>query len=594
MDANRHQRLPSRKDDRLIIHFDYDCFYASVFEAENPTLKSLPLAVQQKHIIVTCNYEARRRGLYKLQLITEAKRLCPEVVIVLGEDISRFRDASKDLYNFLEKFSWSNRVERLGFDEVWLDMTDCVDYNLDLLNFNSLEQSFFQTSKDDPTSGFAFDASTFAGHVYPKGQVVDGLAKDLAMRLRLGSHLAMYIRHQLEDTKGYTATVGISTNKLLSKLVGNLNKPRGQTTLLPPYIGSDDSNVINFIDGHDLGKIPGIGFKMAQKLREHILQRPADFAFGLVEGGTKEKVTVRDVRLQPELNPERLEKILSGPGAPHGIGFKIWCLLHGIDDTEVGVARLVPRQISIEDSYIRLDTLPEVIRELTALSRSLLNRMRVDLLMNDDDEGPPQDTNEKNVMSSQKRWLAHPKTIRLSTRPKAPLNSDGSRTRTFKRISHSSSLPQFVFKMVDSIPSLAEKLVQECLLSMFRRLHPEKQGWNLSLINIAVTNMAEAAGDTKTAKGRNISNMFKRQEDVLKDFRVVDSEEDAIEDEALTAYSKDRHFEPWADDYESGGEELDVEGDVGGAEVCGVCGAQMPTFALGAHARFHDLGSEES
>jgi len=89
-----------------------------VFEAENPALKSLPLAVQQKHIIVTCNYEARRRGLYKLQLITEAKRLCPDVIIVLGEDISRFRDASKDLYSFLEKFSWNRKVEKLGFDEV--------------------------------------------------------------------------------------------------------------------------------------------------------------------------------------------------------------------------------------------------------------------------------------------------------------------------------------------------------------------------------------------------------------------------------------------------------------------------------------------
>jgi len=476
-------------------------------------------------------------------------------------------------------------------------MTDCVEYNLDLLNFNSLEQSFFQTSKDDPTCGFAFDASTFAGHAYPQGQVVDGLAKDLAMRLRLGSHLAMYIRHELEDKKGYTATVGISTNKLLSKLVGNLNKPRGQTTLLPPYVGSDDSNVTNFIDGHDLGKIPGIGFKMAQKLREHVLQRPPDFAFGLVEGGTKEKVTVRDVRLQPDLNPERLEKILSGPGAPHGIGFKVWCLLHGIDDTEVGVARPVPRQISIEDSYVRLDTLPEVIRELTSLSRSLLTRMRVDLLISDDDE-PPQNATEQTVVVSQKRWLAHPKTIRLSTRPKAPLNSDGSRARTFKRISHSSSLPQFVFNTVDSVPSLAEKLVQECLLSMFRRLHPEKQGWNLSLINIAVTNMAEAAGDTKTAKGRNISNMFRRQEDVLKDFRVVESEEDSIEEEneVPTPYTKDedRTSEKWTDDYDNGEEELDAESDVGGAEVCGVCGAQMPGFALSAHARFHDLGSEES
>lgn len=97
---------------------DYDCFYASVFEAENPALKAQPLAVQQKHIVVTCNYEARRRGLRKLQLITEAKRVCPDVVIVLGEDLTRFRDASRDLYTFLQSSIWSGQAERLGFDEV--------------------------------------------------------------------------------------------------------------------------------------------------------------------------------------------------------------------------------------------------------------------------------------------------------------------------------------------------------------------------------------------------------------------------------------------------------------------------------------------
>ena len=108
-----------RDDSRVLIHFDYDCFYASVVENENPALKSLPLAIQQKQIVVTCNYEARKRGLRKMQLITEAKRVCPEAVIVLGEDLTPFRHASKELYNWLHATAWSDRAERLGFDEVW-------------------------------------------------------------------------------------------------------------------------------------------------------------------------------------------------------------------------------------------------------------------------------------------------------------------------------------------------------------------------------------------------------------------------------------------------------------------------------------------
>ena len=89
-----------------------------MFEREDPKLRFLPLAVQQKHIIVTCNYEARRRGLHKLQLVREARNMCPEVIIVLGEDLTRFRNASKDNYNFLRSYAWSGKAERLGFDEV--------------------------------------------------------------------------------------------------------------------------------------------------------------------------------------------------------------------------------------------------------------------------------------------------------------------------------------------------------------------------------------------------------------------------------------------------------------------------------------------
>lgn len=44
--------------------------------------------------------------------------MCPDLVIELGEDIGRFRDASKELFAFLAGYSWGGRVERLGFDEV--------------------------------------------------------------------------------------------------------------------------------------------------------------------------------------------------------------------------------------------------------------------------------------------------------------------------------------------------------------------------------------------------------------------------------------------------------------------------------------------
>lgn len=51
--------------------------------------------------------------------MADAKRKCPDVIIELGEDLTRFRDASKELYQFIKAFSWEGKVERLGFDEVF-------------------------------------------------------------------------------------------------------------------------------------------------------------------------------------------------------------------------------------------------------------------------------------------------------------------------------------------------------------------------------------------------------------------------------------------------------------------------------------------
>lgn len=324
------------------------------------------LSPPKKQIIVTCNYEARRRGLRKLQLITEAKKTVPDVVIVLGEELGRFRDASKTLYRFLESFTWSGKVERLGFDEVFLDVTDIIDYNQSLLNPIDLTHSFFYLKRNDPTVGFEFDATHVCGPTYPAEETqppqtgsADGL--DLRIRLILGSHLAQHLRLCLEDDKGYTSTVGISTNKLLSKLVGNVNKPKSQTTLLDPYDdvigveewlaidGQSKDNVRTFLDGHDIGKIPGIGFKMARRIRNHVLSKPLEFDDGRDWTGNREAVTVHDVRLFPGMGPETLEQILGGPGAERGIGGKAWALINGVDDSEVQQAKKVPTQISIEE-----------------------------------------------------------------------------------------------------------------------------------------------------------------------------------------------------------------------------------------------------
>lgn len=462
-----------------------------------------------------------------------------------------------------------------------------IDYNEALLNHNNLSQSFFCLDQNDPTVGFQYDASEPFGPTYPStNDAVSGQEPRLYRRLVLGSHLARYLRHELESEKGYASTVGISTNKLLSKLVGNLHKPKSQTTLLPSYGSSpiSDSNITTFMDAYDIGKIPAVGFKLSQKIRSRVLGREPIFDDGLVYGGTKEDVTVRDVRTFPGMGPEMLEDILSGPGSQKGIGGRIWGLLHGVDDTAVSQARKVPSQISIEDSYIRLDTMEEVKKELIMLSTSLFRRMHLDLMEDDDIDA---DASEQGP--SRRRWLAHPRTLRLSTRPRPALNPDGTRTRSFNRISRSIPMPTFAFSLTENYHALAERLVLDSLLPAFKKLHPERSGWNLSLINVAVTNMAETAADTKDSEGRDISRMFRKQDDVLKEWKVADVdiapnmhevENSRVENAADIAAGVDIATSPsWESDEEA--EEV--------MAFCNRCQVSVPSFALVAHERFHEM-----
>lgn len=440
---------------------------------------------------------------------------------------------------------------------MFLDVTDMIDYNVALLNHQDLQHSFFCLNREDPTQGFKFDATRYCGPTYPampEGTGAD-LSDPLGLRLILGSHLAFYMRTRLDAERGYTATVGVSTNKLLAKLVGNLNKPNSQTTLIPPYsVDADDdgctSNVTKLMDSHELGKVPGIGFKTAQRLRTHVLGREPTFQ-PYVERSQEDQVTVRDVRLFPGMGPAMLATILGGPGASKDVGVRVWGLLHGVDNSEVLEARSIPTQISIEDSYKGLAHHEAVKKELGRLAASLIRRMRADLTERDETE------------SGQLRWLAHPRTVRLSTRLRSPKMPDGSRDYSFmnQRVSRSAPAPSFIFSLDDDVDAIATRLLDELLLFMFRRSFPARSLEGLGLINVAVTNMADA--ESKRSRGQDISKMFRQQETHL-----------------TTAASSTIVAEvSW--------EESDGEDGTYHHELCPRCGVSVPYFALAAHAQYH-------
>lgn len=246
--------------------------------------------------------------------------------------------------------------------------------------------------------------------------------------------------------------------------------------------------------------------------------------------------------------------------------------------------------------------------------------MRLDLtllvdggVMGRDLEGEREDLALDNKATASRGWIAHPKTLRLSTRPRPPLNPDGTRSRNFTRISKSSSMPSFVLSLAQDITVLAERLVEENLLPLFRKLHSEKSGWNLSLVNICATNMSMTASEGNSGAGRDIGRMLRRQEDVLKDWKVADVDVAPFDDELdgrqieqdnigqIERETSSRHLPDhvglgseevlpsmqgsfFGDDaWDSEGEENDM------GDRCQICGATMPSFAMDAHERFHSL-----
>lgn len=553
--------------------------------------------------------------------------------MLLGEDLTRFRDASKVVYNFLKDRVWSPRVERLGFDEVFLDVSDEIDYNVELLNPHDLRHSFFHTSRLDPTLGFDFDARTWCGPTYPKGSVSDPSTQlpnhdvnSLHMRLLLGSHLAQHLRHALEAEHGYSSSVGISTSKLLSKLVGHVNKPRGQTTLIPPYspTATEASNVTKFLDPHDISKIPGIGSSSGDKIRGHILGPPPDAQRDVGDGGLKQSISVHEVRCLPGMGPVLLERILGGPGMPQGIGARVWGLINGVDASEVALARRVPRQISIEDSYTRLTSLEHVRKELVLLSRSLLKRMHIDLTEEDSDltSGQAHNDDDDDVAAGRikvecekraTRWIAYPKTLRLSTRPRHTVMPDGTKTRSFARISRTRPMPGFALRLAENMDAVAERLVTEALMPLFRVLHPQRTGWDLSLLNVAVTNMVETANDDKERRAgadRDIGKMFHRQEGVLSAWKVEDRDspprdaprpggvrvpDEPEQDSSLRGIHAEISDGPEDSTSCSDQDSLTQTrwsgptSEVGSGSICNRCGTLIPPFALSAHDRFHAM-----
>lgn len=302
---------------KSIIHIDVDCFYAQVEMLRNPELRTVPLGIQQKNIVVTSNYEARNYGVQKCMLVTDALKVCPNLKLVSGEDLHNYRAASNKIFEIL--LSWKCPVEKLGMDENFIDVTKLVQERVKSGN------------------------QTLVGHIY--NQMNMECPCGCHTRLSIASQIASDIRQKIYNDLGFTTCAGIAHNKLLAKLICPFRKPNDQTTILPDHAVEFMSTL------QSVRCIPSIGSKTTETLISHNI------------------ISVSDLQ---QASLEVLKKNFSSDMA-----VRLKNLSVGEDNTPVKQTGK-PQSIGLEDSFKTVSVKSEVEDRFSALLQRLLVLVRED------------------------------------------------------------------------------------------------------------------------------------------------------------------------------------------------------------------------
>lgn len=184
-----------------------DAFFAAVEQRDHPELRGKAIAVGfdgARGVVSTASYEARKFGVHSAMSIAQAKRLCPELIIV-SSDHEHYKEVSSQIHEIFSRYT--DIIEPLSIDEAFLDVT---------------------VNKKNMSS-----------------------AKDIAEEIRAA------IRSELH----LTASAGVSYNKFLAKIASDYNKPDGMFVITP-------EEALDFIATLPIERFWGVGPKTAEKMHK--------------------------------------------------------------------------------------------------------------------------------------------------------------------------------------------------------------------------------------------------------------------------------------------------------------------------------------
>ena len=209
----------TRRPDRTILHVDLDAFFAAVEERDRPELRGKPVIVggggpDQRGVVSTANYEARKFGVHSAMPLRTAGRLCPHGIF-LPVDGAKYQGVSRQVMAILRRFT--PQVEPISIDEAFLDVTGST-----------------------------------------------ALFGD-------GPSIARQIKQAVREEVRLTISVGVARTKLVAKIASDLQKPDGLVVVAP----GDEAS---FLAPLPIGRLWGVGQKSAAALSEYGVRTIGDLA----------------------------------------------------------------------------------------------------------------------------------------------------------------------------------------------------------------------------------------------------------------------------------------------------------------------------
>ena len=209
--------------ERIVFHIDFDYFYAQCEEVRKPELKTKPVCVcvfsdrgGDSGAIATANYTARKYGVKSGIPISFAKKRLEQRndAVFLPVDFEYYSEMTKKAMKIMKKNA--DIFEYVGRDEAYLDITKRVEGNFEK-----------------------------------------------------AIHLAQQIKNEIRVEVKLSCSIGVSPNKLISKIASNYQKPDGLTVVEP-------NRIEQFLKPLNIRVIPGIGKKTEQRFMEMNLETIKD------------------------------------------------------------------------------------------------------------------------------------------------------------------------------------------------------------------------------------------------------------------------------------------------------------------------------